>query len=256
MAFLHFYPIIHAHKVECLHVSALGFAELSIVGNGGTQDCGSQDLSQFQQVTEAGGPLTEMLLKLLNKALTDALHEKKSTMFKMRTEGNGIEEDLGSDNPYMVKDCLPSNLSSTVLASCEDSLKSSFALLDSFLENGVFASLYEHLAAVAELRCGQNRTNGNAKMESQLVETARCLFSCIKSLMSSELLTRSTTGKRFLASILTQLAEGDREDYGSGSNRRRPTLAKMNKLLGHVIDNVNEIVTGAYTGNMDFAMDG
>lgn len=237
---------------------ALGFAELSVVGNADSQS-GSQALSQFQ-VTSCGDPVTTCLLKLLQKTLSDALLEKKGVAFKARMEGNNLEEDADSDNPYMSNE-QPSttdanNFAGIALASCEDSSRKSFALLDSFLKGGVFASLYEHLAAVAELRCGPNRSNDDAEMESQLVETARSLFDCIKSLMSSELLTRSATGKMFLSSILKQIAEGDRVDYTSGNKRRRPTAASMNKLMEYVSDNVNEIITGAYTGDLEFAMDG
>ncbi|KAL7541555.1 hypothetical protein ACHAXR_011033 [Thalassiosira sp. AJA248-18] len=243
---------------------ALGFEELGVMKNaGGSQ---SQGLSQFQQdVTMCGGPVTTLLLKLLQKTLLDSLSEKKGGMaFKARLEGKGnnLEEEDVADNPYMAKEQSSStnaaaNFADIALASCEDSSKKCFAMLDGFLRGGVFAILYEHLAAVAELRCGPNRTNhDDAEIESQLVQTARCLFSCIKSLMESELLTRSTTGKAFLAAILKQIAEGDRNDYGSDNKRRRPTTATMNKLMAYVMDNVTEIVTGAYTGDLGFAMDG
>mmetsp|Transcript_38641 Transcript_38641/g.81257 ORF Transcript_38641/g.81257 Transcript_38641/m.81257 type:complete len:814 (-) Transcript_38641:249-2690(-) len=244
---------------------ALGFAELSVVGNADSQsDGGSQALSQFQQVTSCGGPVTTLLLKLLQKALSDSLSEKKGMSFRAMMEGNTLEEDVDNDNPYMMTQDPSSandaatNFAEIALSSCEDSSKKSFSLLDSFLKGGVFASLYEHLAAVAELRCGQNRSvdDDDAEKEGQLVETARCLFSCVKSLMGSALLTRSATGRMFLASILKQIAEGDRDDYCAEGRKRRPTTAKMNKLLGYVIDNVNEITTGAYTGDLDFAMDG
>mmetsp|Transcript_1567 Transcript_1567/g.2843 ORF Transcript_1567/g.2843 Transcript_1567/m.2843 type:complete len:145 (+) Transcript_1567:648-1082(+) len=127
------------------------------------------------------------------------------------------------------------NFADIAMASCEDISKKSFCLLDTFLKGGVFASLYEHLAAVEELRCGPNRKNDSAEMETQLVGTAWCLFSCVRSLMSSELLTRSATGRFFLASVLKQIAEGDREDYnGSNVNKKRhhrPSMATMNKLI-------------------------
>jgi len=249
---------------------ALGFADLSVMGNNGddmlSSGC-SQGLSQhFQQVTTCGGPVTTLLLKLLQKALSDSLSEKKGVAFKARMEGITVEEDVDNDNPYdnnMAKEQSAStvnvtNFADIALASCES--KKSFSLLDTFLKGGVFASLYEHLAAVAELRCGPNRKNDDAEMETQLVETARCLFSCVRSLMSSKLLTRSATGRFFLASVLKQIAEGDREDYnGSNDNKKRhhrPSVATMNKLMGFVMDNVNEIVTGAYTGDLEFAMDG
>ena len=237
---------------------ALGFEELSVLGKSDGEG-GSQALSQsIQQVSTCGGPVTTLLLNLLQKALSDSLSEKKGVAFKARM-GGSTEEDLDNDNPYMTKEETP-NSSATdfagiALAACEESSKKSFAMLDSFLRAGVFASLYEHLAAVAELRCGPNK-NVDDEAESQLVETARCLFSCLETLMSSEMLTRSGTGKSFLASILKQIANGDRNDYGSNTKRRRPTAPAMQKLMHAIIDNVDEIVSGAYTGDLDFAMDG
>ena len=258
-------------KLDPMVCIALGFAELSVMGNvgGGTQASGkgivaSQGLSQhIQQVSSCGGPVTTLLLKLLQKALSDALSEKKGMAFRARVEGNTSMEEEGvenGDNPYMLGQHITDAANATAntfadiaLASCEESSQKSFSLLDSYLRAGAFASLYEHLAAVAELRCGPNRDN-DSETEKQLVETARCLFSCVESLMSSELLTRSAPGNMFLAAILKQIAEGDRDDYGGSNNggnrrrQRRPTTATMNKLLAYVMDNVNEIVTGAYNG--------
>ena len=242
---------------------ALGFDELRVCGNaeGDSQNV-SQGLSQsmLRDVVSVGGPVTSLLLKLLRKTLSDALSEKKASSFRARIEGSNLEEDAdGDDGPYMAKaDASPTtSYTELAIASCEDSSKKSFELLDVLLRGGVFASLYEHLAAVAELRCGPNRANNDSDTEEKLVETARCLFGCLSSLLGSEMLTRSTTGKMFLASILKQLADGDREDYSANASkrRRRPTPEAMNKLLGFVADNVVEIVTGAYTGDIDFSMD-
>jgi len=232
---------------------ALGFKELSL----GPDASQSQALSQLPQVTTCGTPVTMLLLKLLQRTLSDSLSEKKKGAFK---SGSSIDEDDGSDNPYTTTGSSTAASSATTtyadiaLASCEDSSKKCFALLDSFLTGGVFASLYENLAAVTELRCGQSKTDDD-EVETRLVETAKCLFSSVDCVMSSERLTRSQTGKIFLSAILKQISEGDRSDYGSDPKRRRPTAASMNKMLGYVADNVNEIVTGAYTADL-VAMDG
>lgn len=232
---------------------ALGFKELSL----GPDASQSQALSQLPQVTTCGTPVTMLLLKLLHKTLSDSLSEKKKGAFK---SGSIIDDDDGNDNPYMAIGSSAASSTATTyadiaLASCEDSSKKCFALLDSFLTGGVFASLYENLAAVTELRCGQNKTDDD-EVETRLVETAKVLFSSVECVMSSERLTRSQTGKIFLSAILKQISEGDRSDYGSNPKRRRPTATSMNKMLGYVADNVNEIVTGAYTAELEFAMDG
>lgn len=237
----------------------LGFPELSVVGQMGSQSDMSQGLSQQHfHLSSCCGPVNTLLLRLLEKSLSDEILEKKGAAFAARIGRDIADEDM-SDNPYLEKgrgsviDTGTSFLD-IALASCEESSKKSFALLDSYLKGGVFSSLYEHLSAVAELRCGPNRTP-DAETEKQLVETARCLFSCIRSIATSELLTKNAIGRVFLSSILKQVAEGDIDDYVSGNKKRRPTAATINKLLSYVLDNVREIVTGAYTADLDFAMD-
>lgn len=234
---------------------ALGFEELALMNNAEGGVSQSQALSQFQQdVTSAGGQVTTLLLNLLQKTLSDSLSEKKGggLAFMARVEGKSdlLEEEDVDDNPYMAKEQEnAATFAGLALASCEESSKKSFAMLDNFLRGGVFASLYEHLSAVTELRCGLNSKDDDAETESQLVGTARCLFSCLRSVLEAELLTRSATGKSFLAAIFKQIAEGDRNDYASeNKRRRRPTSASMNKTLGYIMINVNEILTGCYTG--------
>ncbi|KAL7552476.1 hypothetical protein ACHAWF_016165 [Thalassiosira exigua] len=244
---------------------ALGFADLSVMG-GGADDEGSQGLSQMQ-VTTCGGPVHTLLLRLLQKALSDSLSDRKGSApaFRARLEGGipDADDDGDTDNPYVLKDGSQASTDATAnflipfLTSCDESSRKSFILLDGFLRGGVFASLYEHLATVAELRCGANSSNADDCSEERLVETARCLFGCVATLMSTELLTRSSTGRMFLSAILKQIAEGDRDDYcAENKRRRRPTSSAMNKLLFYVVENVNEIITGAYTGDIEFAMDG
>lgn len=233
---------------------ALGFADLSVVGSTDKESGITQ-----RQVTTCGDSVTTLLLQLLQKVLSESLCEKKGVAFKARMEGNKNVEEVDNDNPYMATTS-ETNTSGTfeeiALASETINSKKSFELLAIFLRGDVFVSIHEHLAAVAELRCGTNRRNDDAEAESQLVETARCLFRCVESIVSSELLTRSVTGKTFLASILTQIKDGDRNSYGSETKRRRPSTAAIHKLMGFITDNVNEIVTGAWTGDLNFAMDG
>jgi hypothetical protein len=220
--------------------SALGFDDLSVMG--GSSADGSQCLSQVQ-VTACGGPVITLLLNLLDKSLTEILSEKKGLAFK-----SGIKE-RNDDNPYC-----KSHSAATKVISIEESSKKCFQLLESFLKSGVFASLHEHLAVVAELRCGHNSSTNDKETEQKLVSTARCLFSCTRTLFESELLTRSSSGKFYLSLILKQLARGDRGKYQNST--RRPSSAGMNKLLSYVSDNVSEIIIGAYTGDMEFAMEG
>ncbi|KAL3808327.1 hypothetical protein ACHAXA_004056, partial [Cyclostephanos tholiformis] len=230
---------------------ALGFADLSVVGSTDTESGISQ-----KQVTTCGNAVTTLLLKLFQKVLSESLCEKKGMTFKARMEGNRNVVADDSGNPYATP---VANKASTfeeiALARERQQSKNSFELLEFFLKGDVFASVHEHLAAVAELRCGTNRKNDDTEIESLLVDTARCLFSCVKSIVSSELLTSSVTGRAFLSSILTQIKDGDRNSYDSKTNHRLST-ATMNKLLGCITDNVNEIVTGAWTGDLEFAMDG
>ncbi len=232
---------------------ALGFEDLSVMGSTDAQSS-SQGLSQIQQVTTCGGPVTMLLLNLLQKVLSEKLCIKKSN-------GNNdfISEDVDCDNPYATTN--PSrnetnNFADIAMSSCDESSKTCFELLDRFLRGGVFASLYEHLAAVAELRCGPNRKIDETDLECQLINTARCLFSCVQSVMGSDMLTRSATGRMLLASILKQMAQGDRNEYTSNTKRHRSSTSTMKTLMGFINDNVNEIIVGVFTGDLVFAMDG
>lgn len=228
---------------------ALGFTDLCVVSS-------EDDEMHF---TKCGDKVTTKLLKLLQKTLSESLFEKKSMAFKARMDGSSsVEEDMLSDNPYMSASPV-SNKASTfdeIALACESyNSKKSFELLDRLLRGDVFVSIHEHLAAVAELRCGSNKSN-DAESESQLIETARCLFRCLQSIVSSEMLTRSVTGRAFLVSILIQIKDGNRKSYGSDTRRRRVSSTTMNKLLDSITDNVNEIVSGAWTNDLCFAMDG
>ena len=228
---------------------ALGFTDLCVVSS-------EDDEMHF---TKCGDKVTTMLLKLLQKTLSESLFEKKSMAFKARMDGSSsVEEDMLSDNPYMSASPV-SNKASTfdeIALACESyNSKKSYELLDRLLRGDVFVSIHEHLAAVAELRCGSNKSN-DAESESQLIETARCLFRCLQSIVSSEMLTRSVTGRAFLVSILIQIKDGNRKSYGSDTRRRRVSSTTMNKLLDSITDNVNEIVSGAWTNDLCFAMDG
>ncbi len=223
---------------------AIGFDGLSVIPGSAE---GSQCLSQVQ-VTECGGPVITLLLNLLDKSLSDILSEKKSCAF------NSGNEEKSDDNPYQaVSHSTKTNPASAAFISSEDSSKKCFALLQSYLTSGVFASLQEHLAIVAELRCGQNSSDNDEEKEKQLVATARCLFSCTRTLFEAESLTRSSSGKFYLGLILKQLGKGDRSSFHDSV--RRLSTTQINDLLGLVADNVSEIITGAYTGDLDFAMD-
>jgi len=226
---------------------AIGFDELGVMK--GSNGEGSQCLSQVE-VPACSGPVITLLLNLLDKSLSDILSAKKSLPFK---SGN---EERNDDNPYQVtSQSVSSNASVDAFVSHEDSQKHCFQLLESYLKSGVFASLHEHMAVVAELRCGQNSSDNDTDTEKKLVATARCLFSCLRTIFESELLTRSPSGKIYLYLLLKQLARGDRGAIRDGSVRR-PSSAHMNKLLTLVVDNVSEIITGAYTSDLEFAMDG
>jgi hypothetical protein len=232
---------------------ALGFEDLSVMGSTDAQS-GSQGLSQIQQVTTCGGPITMLLLNLLQKVLLEKLCSKKG-------QGTNyvINEDVDDDNPYASKNPLKNetnNFADIAISFCDESSKTCYELLDRFLRGGVFASLYEHLAAVAELRCGPSRKVDDTDLECQLINTARCLFSCVQSVMGSDMLTRSATGRMLLSSILKQMAQGDRNEYTSGTKRHRVSTPTMKTLMGFINDNVNEIIVGAYTGDLVFAMDG
>ncbi|KAL3799645.1 hypothetical protein ACHAW5_004516 [Stephanodiscus triporus] len=210
---------------------ALGFAALSVVGSTDTESGISQ-----MQATTCGDLVTTLLLKLLQKVLSESLCEKKGLAYKARMEGNKNVAEDGNDNPYMAPTPVANKASTyeEISLACENNpSKKTFELLDMFLKGDVFASIHEHLAAIAELRCGANRRNDDAETESRLVETARCLFSCVKSIVN-----------------------GDRKSYGSENKRCRSSTATINKLMGFIADNVNEIVTGAWTGDLEFAMDG
>ena len=110
---------------------------------------------------------------------------------------------------------------------------------------------------MAELRCGTGRKDDDELDEEHLVALSKCLFSIIETIMSSELLTRSKTGRTFLELILKQITDGDRGDYGSDApRRRRSSSSDLDKMFKHVANDVSEIVIGAYTGDLEFAMDG
>lgn len=223
---------------------ALGFDGLSVLPAGAE---GSQCLSQVQ-VTKCGGSEITLLLNLLDKSLSDILAEKKSCAFSC---GN---EERNDDNPYQTAShSTKTNTASAAFISSEDSSKKCFDLLQSYLNAGVFASLHEHLAIVTELRCGQNSFDNDAEKEQELVSMARSLFSCTRTLFESDILTRSP-GKLYLFLILKQLGRGDRSRHHDSV--RRPSSTQLNDLMVYVSDNVSEIITGAYTGDLEFAMDG
>ena len=225
---------------------AIGFDGLSAMQ---PSNEGSQCLSQIE-VTSCGGPVISLLLNLLDKSLSDILTEKNCCVF------NSAKEEWNDDNPYgtVSRSAKESNASSTAFISGGDSSKKCFDLLQRYINAGVFASLHEHLAIVAELRCGQNSADNDDETEKQLVATARCLFSCARTLFESEILTRTSTGKYFLNLILKQIGRGDRS--GHQHSIRHPSTADMNNLLDNVSETVAEIITGAYTGDLEFAMDG
>ena len=233
---------------------ALGFEDLSVVAGGkGTQDDVSQGLTQGLQLKSCGGPVVTLLLQLLQKTLADSLSEKKSVSFKDRIQGNATVDDDSSDNPYALQVTREAkSFADIALASCEESSRKSFELLDGFLEGGVFASIQEHLAVATVLR-NDDRATEDDDDEENIVSTARDIFNCINVLMSSELLTRSNTGLRFLGAVLNQIATGDRE-YDS-SNARRASAVTMLESMGVVMDSVMALLTGSYTGDMDFALD-
>lgn len=234
---------------------ALGFGELSIMGSTNAS-CGSQGLSQIQQVSKGGGPVTMLLLKLLQKVLSEKLYNRKIQP-QVKGDITIITEDSDDDNPYAsTSPSIHETNNFVSITSCGDSLRTCFALLDRFLRGGTFASLYEHLAAVAELRCGPNRKVDDHEAECQLVNTARCLFSCVKSIMGSEMLTKSATGRMLLASITKQIAQGDRNEYSSDLKRNRLSTSSIKTLMGFIADNVNEIVVGAHSSDLGFVMDG
>lgn len=234
---------------------ALGFEDLAIVAGGkGTQDDVSQGISQGVQLKSCGGPVVTLLLKLLQKTLADSLAERKSVSFKDRIQGNATVDDDSSDNPYALQVTREAtSFADIALASCEESSRKSFELLDGFLEGGVFASIHEHLAVATVLRTDDRATEDDDDEEEKIVSTARDIFNCINVLMSSELLTRSNTGLRFLGSILDQIAKGNRE-YDS-SNARRASAVTMLESMGLIMDSVVALLTGSYTGDMDFALD-
>ena len=180
-------------------------------------------------------------MALLENALTNLFSDHSKSAFKSRIgqpPGDSPDNGDSGGNPYLISTSSNNakSFAEIALASCDNSSKKAFAVLDIYLTCGVFSSMYEHLAAVAELRCGPNRQNiaGN---ERHLVKTARCLFSCVHSLIGSEELTRSATGRFFLFSILKQLSEGDRDDYqNQKAIKLRPSRAIVNKLLVDLFD--------------------
>jgi hypothetical protein len=112
-----------------------------------------------------------------------------------------VEEDVPGPYMYALPVTNKANTFDEIALACESyTSKKSFELLDRLLRGDVFVSIHEHLAAVAELRCGSNKSN-ETESESQLIETARCLFRCLQFIVSSEMLTRSVTSWSFLVSI-------------------------------------------------------
>ena len=266
---------------------ALGFDELAVVGEGapGSQRLSSFGLSQVEgmQITN---PVTTSLLKLLDETLKELLLDKKGTAFTARMHGASPDNDDGvNDNPYLVE----SSATASSFADCDQKSRKCFELLDTYLLGGVFSRLYEHLAAVAELRCGPNATNLDAPTERRLVRTATCLFSCVTSVIGSQELTRTSIGtnshylvlhlsdrychlthrtsprlrhayhiigRKFLVSILKQISEGDNDDYKNQTAiKRRPTNTAVNKMLSTLFDLIQEIVTGTHSEYYDASYD-
>jgi hypothetical protein len=112
--------------------------------------------------------------------------------------GNDTRPEDGSknynSNPYGIEQAIGSTkeFNDAVLSSCDVSQKECFKMMIVFLEGDVFSSVFEHLAALAQLR--GNAQSGDENTERHIITTARSLFRCVTTIVGSTKLTRSSTG--------------------------------------------------------------
>ncbi|KAL3790149.1 hypothetical protein HJC23_009586 [Cyclotella cryptica] len=229
---------------------ALGFPELSVMGesSGGTQQLSALGLSQLHAPNVAR-PVTLLLLNLLNSTLSSLLSNRRGAPFKMGNDTRPNEANNNNSNPYGMEQAIRMT-KEFVLSSCDVSQRECLKTMILFLEGDVFSSVFEHLAALAQLR--GNAQSCDESTEQLIITTARSLFSCVTTIVGSTKLTRSSTGKKIFAAILKALSEGDK-----GDERPRQVSADIVvKFLSNLFDIIQEIVTGSYTDDIDFVMDG
>jgi hypothetical protein len=209
----------------------------------------SQSSKQVQKIAEPG---VLLLLNVLKDTLSKLLLNKQVPRFKWDT--NSVGDSMNTvANTYGMELEVPSSTNTPdalLLASCDSSSRECFSLIDTFLEAEVFQVLFEHLAIIAERRKTDDvHIDGS---EERMIDTANLLFSCIDIVLSSNKLTRSSTGMSYLASILQALAEG--AEFVKPI--RQPPTAEMTKLLYKLLQLINDVIFGAHTDDMEFVMNG
>jgi len=261
-------------SLACL---ALGFPELSIVGQAGSAVSSSQQgmmslgSSQLQNL-HVGGPLTTLLLTQLNNSLSGMFSDKKPVAFHFRSNKPGAtsddremerkENDMDLvNNPYESNESKEGKGGNG--SSLFDSLDSnvpndSLNMLETYLAGNVFASVHEHLAAAAEI-CGGNINKANYDQDRE-EETKQCiclLLGCVTALVRAKELTSSTRGRKCLASVLKQLSVGERDRQDTTkTNGIRVSFQYLIKPLSDLFDLAEEIVVGGESDDILFVMQG
>lgn len=213
----------------------------------------SMPLSQSKNAPKLAEPAVLLLLNVLNDTLSRLLSNKQASRFKADT--NSIDDSMNTiSNPYDMDIDVPSSTNtsdSLVLATCDSSARECFAMLGTFLEANVFRVIFGHLVTIEDLRNMSDDVHTDDS-EERMIETANLLFTCIDTVLSSNKLTRSSTGKSYLASILKALSEGS--EFGEPI-RQLPT-DEMITMLYKLLQLINEVLLGSHTDDMEFIMNG
>ena len=256
------------NSLVCL---ALGFPELSVVAQepGAAAAFGSQGVmlslgtSQLRNLS-VGGPLSTLLLAQLHKSLKTIFSNGKESSFVGRWGKMGKTPKEGTMSQHL--DDLDNPYRSLAVSKSSSSHSNRFKPLETFLAGGVFVSLYEHLATVAEIRGGGDADSDGENLEGRPAgeedrqktdDCVRLLFACTTCLMQAEELTSSPKGRQYLEAVMKQLSEGDRETNMPGKfdrSRKQASLTFLRKSLFDVFSNVEEIVMGGETGDLPFTM--
>jgi hypothetical protein len=231
---------------------ALGFPELRLTNSMQTS---SQDLMASLGASElrnlkVGGHLTNLLLDQLNKSLKTLFVSKSklSPFFKKQTQRH--EPEISSDtkdNPY----------DSAILKINKDndswSTKSMYAFLNACISQGVFISIHEHLAAIAEIR-GNASSSDEEHDEEQIIDCARLLLRCITTLFEAKDLSNLSLGRAYLEMIVKQLSDG--EQIHLQIQKPVSSIPSLLKYVMSLFDLLEEIVIGGETNDLSFVMEG
>lgn len=230
---------------------ALGFPELGVMGC--QHENGSQILSvgasQLKDI-DIGGPVICLLFRQLVSGLCSIFSVHPQGLKNWNTSnsiGTSALKNCTDQNPYQSN----ARLNGQGNQLCNNR----FDILQMYLDGNIFITVYEHLAAFAEIGAAEE------SLEKELENGTRrnhrnclgLLFDCVRTIMNACELTSNSNGREIYRSLMRQLAEGE-SDCTKTVGVDIPMLIKS---TSDVFDLVEEIVRGGDMGDdLSFAMEG